>query len=108
MQDSVMSAFGTDEITDLRSHLKELKNMVSAAAATNLVNDISQDEEVKDYLRVLNKTRKMDAGDQIYSKVTLDQDRMKFVKLPPNNPSKQSILPTLSSERNASNLSKPY
>jgi hypothetical protein len=36
------------------------------------VNDISQDEEVKEYLRVLNKTRKMDAGHRIYSKVTLD------------------------------------
>jgi hypothetical protein len=67
-----MSAFGTDEITDLRSQLKELKNMVSAAAAADSVIDISQDEEVKDYLRVLNKTRKMDAGHRIYSKVTLD------------------------------------
>ena len=62
-----MSAFHADDLTDLRSQLKELKNLAAPADI-----DISQDEEVKEYLRVLNKTRKMDAGHRIYSKVTLD------------------------------------
>ena len=78
--------------------------------ASDSVHDISQDEEVKEYLKVLNKTRKMDAGHRIYSKVTLDQERMKFVKLPPHDPSRQSILPTVSSDRNGTYFkqSKPY
>ncbi len=62
-----MTAFPADDLTDLRSQLKELKNLAVPADI-----DISQDEEVKEYLRVLNKTRKMDAGHRIYSKVTLD------------------------------------
>jgi len=63
-----MSAFPADDLTDLRSQLKELKTQTSPPQPV----DISQDDEVKEYLRVLNKTRKMDAGHRIYSKVTLD------------------------------------
>ena len=64
MQDSIMSIFPqncTDEITDLRSQLKELKN-----GGSDSIDDISQDVEVKEYLRVLNKMRKKDAGHKIY------------------------------------------